>query len=172
MRTKALRLLHKQVCKDSSKSGQGFADYMVTMLKPGDNQEPITRPGFSEFIGEDPPSSGKNGNISHQIWRRYASPVWMDIDQGNTLNFRAARANNDERHICPLQLDAIARCLELWSNPGDMVLSPFMGIGSEGFQAVKMGRRFTGSELKETYFNEAVKNMKEAESLKYGELFG
>lgn len=179
VRTKAIGLMHKQLVKDSAMSRQGLPDYLFTMRKPSDNPEPITHPdGLTQFFGEDEPNvpkteatlkdSRSNRNISivsddpvysHHVWRRYASPVWMDIRQSNTLQFRSARGEKDERHICPLQLDVIARGIELWSNPGDIVLSPFMGIGSEGYQAIKMGRKFVGIELKESYFQTAVANL-------------
>lgn len=159
-RTKALGLLHKQLVKDSSMCRQGLPDYLLTMRKPGDNPEPITHPeGMTRFFGEDEP----DGDVySHQVWRRYASPVWMDIRQSNTLQYRSARDEKDEKHICPLQLDVIARGVELWSNHGDIVFSPFAGIGSEGYQAIKMGRRFVGVELKESYYQTAVNNLKMA----------
>jgi DNA modification methylase/superfamily II DNA or RNA helicase len=159
-RTKALGLMHKQICKDSSMCRQGLPDYLITMRKPGDNKEKISHiDGFTTYIGEDEPGKGV---YSHNVWRRYASPVWMDIRQTNTLQYKTARDNDDERHICPLQLDVIARGVELWSNPGDTVLSPFAGIGSEGYQAIKMGRKFIGIELKQSYFDVAVKNLNEA----------
>lgn len=160
-RTKALGLLHKQLVKDSSMCRQGLPDYLLTMRKPGDNLEPIAHPeGLTCFFGEDEP----DGVVySHQVWRRYASPVWMDIRQSNTLQYRSARDEKDEKHICPLQLDVIARGVELWTNKGDVVLSPFAGIGSEGYQAIKMGRRFIGVELKESYYRTAVNNLKMAE---------
>ena len=167
VRTKALTLAHKQISKDSSRCGQGLPDYIVVMRKPGDNPEPIAHGrGFENYIGTMPePNEPKNDNArvnkySHVVWQRYASPVWFDIDQTNTLNIQQARDEKDERHICPLQLDVIARCLELWSNKGDVILSPFAGIGSEGYKAVEMGRRFIGIELKESYFKQMVKNMK------------
>jgi DNA modification methylase len=161
-RTKAIGLMHKQLCKDSSISRSGLPDYLIAMRKPGDNTKPIRHPdGLTSFAGENPP---KHGTLSHERWRRYASPVWMDIDQSNTLNGRAARESEDERHVCPLQLDVIERALELWSTDDDLVLSPFCGIGSEGYQAVKMGRRFVGIELKESYFNQAVMNLAAAET--------
>lgn len=144
-RTKALGLLHKQLKKDSCMSRQGIADYLVTMRKIGDNPEPV---------------SHTNETFPVQVWQQYASPVWMDIDPSDTLQYRSAREHNDERHICPLQLQVIARALQLWTNPGDLVLSPFMGIGSEGYQALKMGRRFIGFELKESYFKQAYNNLK------------
>ncbi|SDG48204.1 DNA-methyltransferase [Desulfosporosinus hippei] len=181
-RTKALGLMHKQLVKDSSMCRQGLPDYILTMRKPGDNPEPIVHPdGMVRFFGENEPDAPKierpepdkeaaeakkpyvGGPVySHQVWRRYASPVWMDIRQSNTLQYRSAREEKDERHICPLQLDVIARGVELWSNPGDIVFSPFAGIGSEGYQAIKMGRRFVGVELKESYFKIAVNNLKMA----------
>lgn len=160
-RTKAKGLLHKQLCKDSAESRQGIPDYLVTMRKPGDNPRPIAGP-LDHFAG-DQASFVQTKNLSIDIWQRYASPVWMDINPSNTLQFRSAREQKDERHICPLQLDVIHRALQLWSMPGDVVLSPFAGIGSEGYEAVKMGRRFVGIELKEAYFRQAVKHLKEAE---------
>jgi len=143
-RTKALGLLNKQKNKDSALSRQGIPDYLVTMRKPGQNPKPITH------TNEDFPIS---------VWQKYASPVWMDINPSNTLQYRAARENSDERHICPLQLDVIERAVKLWSNPGDVVLSPFGGIGSEGYIAVKDGREFIGIELKKSYFDLACKNL-------------
>jgi hypothetical protein len=159
-RTKALGLLHKQIVKDSAMSRQGIPDYLVTMRKPGENKKPIEGE-FDHWAGE---SFQSNGRYSIDVWQRYASPVWMDIDPSNTLQYRAAREENDERHICPLQLDVIHRALQMWSNPGDLILSPFAGIGSEGYESVKMGRQFVGIELKESYWKQAVKNMKAAET--------
>jgi DNA modification methylase len=144
-RTKALGLLHKTIRKDSSMSRQGVPDYLVTFRKPGVNPDPISHT-HDEFPVE--------------LWQRYASPVWFDINPSDTLQFRTARENEDERHICPLQLGVIERSIELWSKPGDLVLSPFAGIGSEGYSAVYMKRRFIGVELKRSYFDLAVKNMK------------
>jgi hypothetical protein len=160
-RTKALGLLHKQVCKDSAMSRQGIPDYVCTFRKPGKNADPIAGE-FDHFVGTDFESTG---NFSIDTWQRYASPVWMDIDQSNTLNGRAGRDDKDTRHICPLQLDVIHRCLQLWSKEGDTVLSPFLGVGSEGFEAIKMKRKFIGVELKESYFAEAVKNLRRAEAV-------
>lgn len=154
-RTKALGLLHKQIKKDSAMSRQGIPDYLVTMRKPGDNPNPIQH---------------TNESFPVDVWQRYASPVWMDINPSRTLQFRDARDNDDERHICPLQLDVIERCIELWSNPGDLVFSPFMGIGSEGYVAVTMGREFVGAELKHSYFNLAKMNIEQAS--KQEDLFG
>ena len=146
-RTKAIGLLNKQKNKDSSISRQGIPDYLVAMRAPGDNPEPITH---------------TNDDFPIVMWQKYASPVWMDINPSNTLQYRAARENEDERHICPLQLDVIERAVKLWSNPGDTVLSPFAGIGSEGYVAVKDGRRFVGIELKGSYFALACKNLEAA----------
>lgn len=161
-RTKALGLLHKQVVKDSSMSRQGIPDYVCTFRKPGKNPDPIAGE-FDHFAGE---SFERTGNLSIDIWQRYASPVWMDIDQSNTLNARAARHESDTRHICPLQLDVIHRCLQLWSKEGDVVLSPFAGIGSEGYESIKLDRKFIGIELKESYFEEAAKNLRRIEKEK------
>ena len=147
-RTKAIGLLYKQLRKDSTISRQGIPDYLVTMRKHGENQERVTK---------------THESLPVSLWQRYASPVWMDIDQSNTLTRAEARDEDDERHICPLQLDVIERGIRLWTNEGDTVLSPFMGIGSEGYQALKMGRKFIGAELKDSYWNVAVKNLKQAE---------
>ena len=146
-RTKALGLLHKQIKKDSTMSRQGIPDYLVTFRKPGENPEPVTH---------------TNESFPVQLWQRYASPVWMDINPSNTLQYRSAREHNDERHIAPLQLQVIERAIELWTNPGDVVLSPFAGIGSEGFVAVKMGRKFIGAELKASYYGQACRNLAQA----------
>lgn len=143
-RTKALGLLHKQIKKDSCMSRQGIPDYLVTMRKPGVNPEPVTH---------------TNEDFPVQLWQRYASPVWMDIDPSDTLQYRSAREHDDERHICPLQLGVIRRALKLWSNPGDVVFSPFMGIGSEGVVSIEEGRRFVGAELKGSYYRQAVSNL-------------
>lgn len=148
-RTKAIGLLHKQLKKDSALSRQGIADYVITLRKPGVNDERV---------------SHTNESFPVDVWQRYASPVWMDINPSDTLQHREARENEDEKHIAPLQLEVIRRCIELWSNPKDIVLSPFTGIGSEGYTAVKMGRRFIGAELKRSYFDLAVKNMRDADA--------
>lgn len=142
-RTKALGLLHKQVRKDSAMSRQGIPDYLVTFRKPGDNPDPIPH-------GDDLPV---------ELWQKYASPVWMDINPSDTLQYMSAREDADERHICPLQLGVIRRAMHLWSKAGDSVLSPFMGIGSEGVCAVEAGRRFVGAELKASYYGQAVRNL-------------
>lgn len=163
-RTKALGLMHKQLMKDSAMCRPGLAQYILAFRKPGANPEPIPhQEGLLEFAGLNPPSSG---NLSHENWRRYASPAWMDINWTNTLNVVQARDERDERHVCPMALDAIHRCLQLWSNPNDVILSPFAGIGSEGYESLKMGRRFVGFELKQSYFREAVRNLKAAELTK------
>ena len=146
-RTKALGLLHKQLKKDSCMSRQGIPDYLVTMRKPGDNPERVTH---------------TNESFPVSVWQKYASPVWMDINPNDTLQYKSAREEQDERHICPLQLQVIQRGIELWSNPGDTVLTPFMGIGSEAYMAVKMGRRAVGVELKDSYYRQAVRNVKNA----------
>ena len=171
-RTKALGLLHKTIVKDSSMSRQGIPDYLVTMRKPGANQEPIAG-ALDTFTGERPPMMGDDlTRNSIEIWQRYASPVWMDIRAGRTLQKESAREEKDERHICPLQLDVIDRALQLWSNPGDLVFSPFTGIGSEGYEAIKAKRRFVGAELKESYWKQACLNLKNAEGLAEDEFFG
>jgi hypothetical protein len=165
-RTKSIGLLHKQLKKDSALSRQGIPDYLVTLRKPGDNDEPLAH------TAEDFPVA---------LWQRYASPVWASfagedeegflkchaeetddssgINPSNTLQYRSAREHDDERHICPLQLSVIRRALKLWSNPGDTVISPFAGIGSEGYCALEMGRRFIGAELKSSYYRQALANL-------------
>ena len=155
-RTKAIGLLYKQLRKDSALSRQGIPDYLVTMRKPGANDEPVTKTHDGFPVGK---------------WQNYASPVWMDINPSDTLQRESAREDNDERHICPLQLQVIERGIELWTNPGDVVLSPFAGIGSEGYQAVKMGRRFVGIELKESYYRQARLNLMAAENAGQPTLF-
>lgn len=161
-RTKAIGLLHKQIVKDSSISRQGIPDYLVTMRKPGENTKPIS--GELTYFCGDMSTFQSDGRLSIDIWQRYASPVWMDINPSRTLQYMTARENNDERHICPLQLDVIERAIQLWSIEGDTVLSPFMGIGSEGYVSLKMKRKFIGFELKKSYFNVAIKNLIEAEN--------
>ena len=143
-RTKALGLLHKQIRKDSSMNRQGIPDYIVTMRKPGDNPERI---------------SHTHETFPVDVWQNYASPVWMDIRQSDTLQKKSAREDKDERHICPLQLEVIQRCIELWTNPGDIVLDPFAGIGSVPYVAVTMGRRGIGIELKDSYYKQAKNNL-------------
>lgn len=188
-RTKALGLLHKQVVKDSAMSRQGIPDYLVTMRKPGINKEPISGEfdhyeGTAEKVG--------TGRFSIDVWQKYADPtpddiertekdfeflqqhyqVWRDVNPSDTLQHRSARDEKDERHICPLQLSVIHRGIQMWSNPGDLICSPFGGIASEGYEAIKMNRRFIGFELKESYWNQGCKNLDMAvEETKKGLLF-
>jgi len=180
-RTKALGLLHKTIEKDSAMSRMGIPDTMLMFRKPGENPVPVAgRFKLDEFAGEDKPdvaSEAFNGEVdrwnSINIWQRYASPVWMDINQSDTLQYRNARDHGDERHICPLQLDVIDRCLQLWSLPGETVLSPFGGIGSEGYMSVVRGRKPVLFELKESYFTMQMKNMEDAiKKRDEGDLFG
>lgn len=160
-RTKALGLLHKQVTKDSCRSRQGIPDYVCTFRKSGDNEKPVAGK-FERFIG-DQSTFAVTGDMSIDVWQRYASPVWMDINQSRTLNGRLAREDADDRHICPLQLDVIERCLELWTNEDDIVLSPFGGIGSEGVVSVQAKRKFIGVELKKSYWDWACKFLEQEE---------
>lgn len=179
-RTKALGLLYKQLQKDSAMSRQGIPDYVVTLRKPGENTKPVTKEPKSFPV---------------ERWQRYASPVWATTgepdDEGflrlgdredesdptsginptNTLNARRAREEQDEAHLCPLQLEVIRRCVRLWSNPDDVVWSPFAGIGSEGYVALEEGRKFVGAELKESYFKQAVQNLKAASNRPQMDLF-
>lgn len=175
-RTKSVRLLHKQLVKDSSMSGQGLADYILTFRKPGNNETAVS--GYLESYAGDLDISQaawafdaarrlEKGEIpwdfktwvSIMTWQRYASPVWTDIRQTRTLQYRGGRSEEDEVHISPLQLDVIERCIDLWSNPGERVLTPFLGIGSEVYCAVEMGRVGVGFELKESYFQQALRNL-------------
>lgn len=142
-RTKALGLLHKQIKKDSCMSRQGIPDYLVTMRKPGENPERVTH---------------TNESFPVDIWQRYASPVWMDINPSDTLQASSAKEDKDERHICPLQLGVIRRGINLWTNPSDTVLTPFLGIGSEAVVALQQGRKAIGIELKSSYYKQAVRN--------------
>ena len=161
-RTKALGLMHKQLQKDSTRSRSGLPDYILAFRKPGENGIPVSHPeGLINYAGSDDPG-GSGLKRSHNIWRRYASPVWMDIRQSNTLNKNGAREEQDEKHISPLQLDVIDRCLTLWSNEGETVLTPFMGIGSEVCCSVTLNRKAVGIELKGSYFNQSVKNARKA----------
>lgn len=147
-RTKALGLLYKQLQKDSGRSRVGMPDYLLVFRKPGENARPITH---------------RADDFPVEQWQEWASPVWMTVNQTNVLNVAAARSEHDERHLCPLQLDTIERALHLWSNPGDVVLSPFMGIGSEGVMALKARRKFVGIELKDSYFRQACRHLDSAE---------
>lgn len=184
-RTHALGLAHKQIVKDAAMCRMGIPDYLVTMRVPGDNPEPVSQfrrdsegkelhRGFERYIGEDRDPivgkgrSGRDNKYSHLVWQRYASPVWMDINPSDTLQRESAREEKDERHICPLQLQVIRRCIDLWTNPGDVVLSPFMGIASEGYVAIQEGREFIGIELKRSYFEQAWKNLTNARAKQNG----
>lgn len=159
-RTKALGLMHKQLCKDSTMCRSGLPDYLIGFRQPGDCAAPVSHPdGLENYVGSNDP--GKSGVRSHNIWRAYASPVWMDIRQTLTLNKQPAREDKDEKHICPLQLDVVERACILWSNPGEVVLTPFMGIGSEVYGAVLNKRKAIGVELKPAYYKQAVRNMAE-----------
>ena len=137
-------------------SRQGIPDYLVTMRKPGNNDEPVTHTDKSFPV---------------RVWQKYASPIWTDINPSDTLQYKSARENEDERHICPLQLTVIRRGIELWTNKNDIVLTPFMGIGSEAYMAVKMNRRAVGIELKDSYYRQAVANVKEASKERQPDLF-
>ena len=137
-------LLFVQLRKDSSWCRPGLADYLLLFRKPGENAVPI------------------KPNITNDQWITWAHPIWYDIKETNVLNVRQARSEQDERHMCPLQLDLIERSITLWSNPGEIVFSPFAGIGSEGYQAIKQNRRFVGTELKQEYYNQAYLNLKRA----------
>jgi len=142
-RTKALGLLHKSVRENAAMCRMGIPDYLITVRTPGEQEDRVTH--GAEFPVD--------------LWQKVASPVWMDINPSDTLQFRSAREHDDERHICPLQLEVIRRGVMLWTNPHDIVLSPFMGIGSEGYVALEMGRRFVGAELKASYYAQAVANL-------------
>jgi DNA modification methylase len=166
-RTKAIGLMHRQITKDSSMCRSGLPDYLLTFRKKGENAVPIDNENGLcdyEYFGKKDPDIPRNKiEYSHNVWRSYASPVWMDIRQTHTLQKSEARSEKDVKHICPLQLDVIARGLVLWSKENDMVFSPFAGIGSEGYQAVKMGRKFIGIELKKEYYDCAVNNLSKVE---------
>lgn len=153
-RTKALGLLHKSVRENAAMCRQGIPDYLVTMRTPGEQAVRVTHDDYP--VDE---------------WQKVASPVWMDINPSDTLQFRSAREHDDERHICPLQLDVIRRGIRLWTNPGDIVLSPFMGIGSEGYVALELGRKFVGVELKKSYYDQAVLNLDAASKRATADLF-
>lgn len=166
-RTKAHGLLHNRMLIDSSISRQGLPDYLVVFRRwPKSEEEeckiePVSHAGTcEEDFGMVPPDS-QHVRPWPKKWQQYASPVWFDIKQTNVLNIRQARESQDEKHICPLQLDVIERAIDLWTNPGDTVLSPFTGIGSEGYEALRLGRKFVGIELKRAYFDVACKNLKD-----------
>lgn len=170
-RTMAKRLAHQTIVEDSSRCGVASADYLLIFRKDGENPEPITHPqGLTEYAGErEIPRDllrykewkGKQieNRYSHWIWRQYASAFWDDVRLSNVLPFKESKDENDERHVHPLQLDVINRALVLWSNEGDTVLTPFMGVGSEVFESVRLGRKGIGIELKPSYFRQAIKNL-------------
>ena len=182
-RTKSHRLLHKQITKDSTVCGMGLADYVVSFRKPGENDAPVAGE-FTSWAGDDSLDVSEEAYEAHRkqveaegrkawpfkmwrsvlIWQRYASPVWSDINQTRTLQYRGGRDEKDEQHISPLQLDVIERCCQLWSLPGETVLTPFLGIGSEVYAAVEMGRKGIGFELKPSYFKQAVRNLAELDN--------
>jgi hypothetical protein len=173
-RTLAKNLAHKTIVDDSADCSNAGADYLLLFRKPGENTVPIAHPnGLMEYAGErEIPAElhrykgwkGKQteNRFSHWIWRQYASSFWDDIRLDNVLPFRDARDDQDEKHVHPLQLDVIERCVQLWTNPDEIVLTPFMGVGSEVYGAVKAGRRGIGCELKPSYFRQAVKNLADA----------
>jgi hypothetical protein len=166
-RTHALGLAHQQIVKDSARCRQGYPDYLVVMMKPGVNPEPVTHEprGFERYIGTDPePQFDKTNDpatnkYSHYVWRKYAEPVWYDINPTDTLQRKSAREDEDQRHVCPLQKGVIQRAIELWTNPRDIVFSPFGGIGSEGYVALEMNRRAVLVELKSSYYDQMVRNL-------------
>jgi len=154
-RTKALGLLHKTVRENACMSRQGIPDYLITMRAPGEMQDRVRHDPEQYPVDK---------------WQKVASPIWMDINPNDTLQYQSAREHDDERHICPLQLEVIRRGIDLWTNPNDIVLSPFAGIGSEGFVSVQMGRRFVGVELKASYYEQAKKNLRNSLAMS-GDLF-
>lgn len=149
-RTKSIGLLHKTIKKDAVLSRTGIPDYILVFRNSGENEEPIIHQDKDET---------KENYLPVNLWQKYASPVWYDINYSDTLQYTSARDNKDEKHICPLQLETVRRCLHLWSNEGDTILSPFMGIGSEGNEALRLNRKFVGVELKNSYFRQAEKNL-------------
>jgi DNA methylase N-4/N-6 len=150
-RTKSIGLLHKTIKKDSSLSRTGIPDYILVFRNAGDNLVPITHQETNEK---------KENYLPVNLWQKYAEPVWYDINYSDTLQYTSAREEKDEKHICPLQLETIRRCLHLWSNEGDTVLSPFGGIGSEGYESLRLNRNYIGIELKESYYNQMQRNLK------------
>lgn len=150
-RTKSIGLLHKTIKKDSSMSRTGIPDYILVFRNAGDNLVPITHQETNEK---------KENYLPVNLWQKYAEPVWYDINYSDTLQYTSAREEKDEKHICPLQLETIRRCLHLWSNEGETVLSPFGGIGSEGYESLRLNRNYIGIELKESYYNQMQRNLK------------
>ena len=173
MRTRLQHLTHKNIAKDSSSCFPAGGDFILLFKRHGSNQEPIAHPtGLSTYAGANEipkellryrgeKTQNKN-RLSHWIWRQYASCFWHDIRLDRVLPYKQAKGSEEEKHVCPLQLDVIERCLTLWSNPGDVILTPFMGVGSEPYMALRMGRKAVGIELKESYYRQAVKNIKAA----------
>lgn len=171
IRTRALGLTHRQIVKDSSLCTNAGADYILAFRKRGTNKEPIAHPtGFKTYAGEREPPEGfwqkfknwedpQTNKLGHWIWQQYASAIWDDIRVSRVLPYKPARDTDDEKHVHPLQLDVIERCIIMWSNPGDAVLTPFMGVGSECYGALSLGRKAIGVELKESYFRQAVRNL-------------
>lgn len=174
IKSRAQGLMHKQIVKDATKCYAAAPDYLIVMRKRGTNPEPVTHPkGMLKYAGSDQPNhelvskysdwkDPRTNKLAHYIWQRYASSVWMDIRPGRLLPYREAKESEEEKHVCPLQLDVIERCITLWSNPGDVILTPFLGIGSEAYCALKAGRRAVGIELKPSYFRQASRNIRAA----------
>lgn len=187
MRTMVRSLMHKLIVEDSTECFTAMPDYLLVFKKKGENEVPVTHPvGLSYYAGETPIlpemtekygtfdqlkakykgwEDPKTNKLSHIIWQRYASSVWDDIRIDEVLPYKESKDEDDEKHVHPLQLDVIHRAVELWSNPGELVLTPFMGVGSEVYGAVRAGRKGLGIELKDTYFNQAIKNLKDIKTL-------
>lgn len=174
-RTRQRALMHKMIVSDSTMTAGGGTDQVLVFKKPGENKSPVEHPkGLTSYAGElvvpedlqnafkDFSGDQKINRMSHWIWRRYADDVWDDIRTGRLIPYNESKENEEEKHVCPLQLDIIERCLVLYSKEGEKVLTPFLGVGSEAFQAVQMGRMAIGSELKETYYRQAIKNLQNA----------
>jgi DNA modification methylase len=160
-KTKTQRLLYCQLRRDASKTGIGMPEYLLLFRKweiDGDEVEPIKHYRDAKEAQSD--GADELQVMDLDVWQRYASPVWFDIQRTDVLNARIARTDRDEKHLCPLQLTVIRRAIELWTNPGDIVLTPFLGIGSEAYTALELKRRAIGIELKESYYEQAVKNCK------------
>ncbi|MDE1971466.1 MAG: site-specific DNA-methyltransferase [Patescibacteria group bacterium] len=175
IKTRALGLMHRQIVKDSTMCRAAFADKILVFRKKGKNEIPVTHAdGFITYAGTTPIppdlvekykgwKNPKTNKLSHWIWQHYASSVWMDINLGRVLKYKEARDAEDEKHVCPLQLDVVERCISMWSNPGETLLTPFLGVGTEVYCAVLNGRKGIGIELKPSYFRQAVKNVAMAE---------
>ena len=174
IRTRQLGLTHRQIVKDSALCNNAGADYLLVFRRAGENREVIAHPtGLKKYCGERTPPEGfeeqyanwtdpQTNKLAHWIWQQYASSFWDDIRLGHVLPYREARESEEEKHVHPLQLDVIERCVLMWSNPGDIVLTPFMGVGSEVYGALINDRRAVGIELKDSYYRQAVKNVAEA----------